>query len=264
MDDFFSDDSDGEKAVEELLSQAMDSTVLEQVAAINCAGFTKTDLPSHLETRFQRLKSLPSPAAKPAPLATKSFSFSNPSELKKNEPKKSDSGEEKTAEDKGEEVHPKCSKKVPEEKNCLSGSESFSPLKKKNPRVKMEEKGNKSFSSSSSSFEGFSSRSVSPPAKSGCFLCSPKKSARKNKENRGLDLGINWGKKQDDDDFLSDLSNNSMNYNQRKLMKKAMAEEEKICREAEKIVKWAKQYSSRMDISSIEDELSDDENAKFP
>ncbi|KAL7150585.1 hypothetical protein ABFS83_05G123100 [Erythranthe nasuta] len=258
MDDFFSDDSDGEKAVEELLSQAMDSTILEQVAAINCAGFTKTDLPSHLETRFQRLKSLPSPAAKPAPLATKSFSFSNPSELEKNEPKKSDSGEEKPAEDKGEEVHPKCLKKVPEEKNYFSGSESFSPLKKKNPRVKMEEKGNKSFSSSSS-FEGFSSRSVSPPAKSGCFLCSPKKSARKNKENRGLDLGINWGKKQDNDDLLSDLSDN-----QRKLIKKAMAEEEKICREAEKIVKWAKQYSSRMDISSIEDELSDDENAKFP
>ncbi|CAH2033704.1 unnamed protein product [Thlaspi arvense] len=46
-------------AVENLLSQAMDLYVLEQVAAINCSGFTDSVLPANLETRFRRLKSLP-------------------------------------------------------------------------------------------------------------------------------------------------------------------------------------------------------------
>ena len=49
---------------------------------------------------------------------------------------------------------------------------------------------------------------------------------------------------------------------QQKILKKAMKEEEKINREAEKIVKWAKQTSARMNISDIEDELSDNENPK--
>ncbi|KAL0407926.1 UNVERIFIED_CONTAM: hypothetical protein Sradi_1727000 [Sesamum radiatum] len=265
MDDFFSD-SDGEKAVEELLSQAMESTVLEQVAAINCAGFTDSGLPSHLETRFQRLKSFPSSTAKPTSLSTKSFSLSHPTEFKKidsvNEAKSSDSGEEKNGE-RSEKVSSTCLKKSPVEKVCLSPSKSSdngspSPVKK-NPREKMQKKGRKSHSSSS--WDEFSSRSVSPPAKSGCFLCSPKKvSRKKNKENRGLDLGLDWGK---NDELLSDLSNFSV-HSQRKMMKKAMEEEERISREAEKIVKWAKHASARMDVSSIEDELSDDENAKFP
>ncbi|KAF8083442.1 hypothetical protein N665_0772s0012 [Sinapis alba] len=46
-------------AVEDLLSQTMDLYVLEQVAAINLAGFTDSTLPTNLETRFRRLKSLP-------------------------------------------------------------------------------------------------------------------------------------------------------------------------------------------------------------
>ncbi|KAG2303664.1 hypothetical protein Bca4012_062418 [Brassica carinata] len=46
-------------AVEELLSQARDLCVLEQVAAINLAGVTDSALPTNLETRFRRLKSLP-------------------------------------------------------------------------------------------------------------------------------------------------------------------------------------------------------------
>ncbi|KAI3453927.1 hypothetical protein Pfo_010590 [Paulownia fortunei] len=240
MGDFFSD-SDGEKAVEEILSQAMDSTILEQVAAINCAGFTDSGLPSHLETRFQRLKSFPSSTAKPTSLSTKSFSLSHPPEFKKsdtvNEAKSSDSPEEKNVE-KSEKGFSPCLKKSPDSKNWLSDSGSLSPFKK-NPRGKVEKKGTKS--PSSSSCEGFSSRSVSPPVKSGCFLCSPKKH----------------------DELLSDLSNFSVN-SQRKMIKKAMEEEERICREADKIVKWAKHASARMDISGIEDELSDDENAKFP
>jgi len=44
---------------------------------------------------------------------------------------------------------------------------------------------------------------------------------------------------------------------QQKILKKAMKEEEKVSREAEKIVQWAKQASSRMKASDIDDELTD-------
>ncbi|CAA0838292.1 Unknown protein [Striga hermonthica] len=247
MDDFFSD-SDGEKAVEELLSQAMDSTVLEQVAAINCAGFTGAGLPSHLETRFHRLKSLPPPAAPkpPASLSSKSFDLSRPAE-----PEQPSTHEEKK-------VPATRSTKFPEEKSSPpdAGGSPFSSLEE-NGR-KMEKRGRRESVSSSSS-SSFSSQSVSPPAKGGCFMCSPKKipsRKKKNKENRGLDLGLDWGK--NDDKLLSDLSNFSVK-SQRKMMKKAMEEEERVCREAEKIVNWAKQASARMDVTGIEDELSDDE-----
>ncbi|KAI3468482.1 hypothetical protein Pfo_025145 [Paulownia fortunei] len=274
MADFFTD-SDDEKAVEELLSQAMDMAILEQVAAINCAGFKDSDLPSHLETRFQNLKCFPSSTTKPASLSTQSFDLSHSSQFKRsnsvNKTKNSDSSEGKNGEltEKVERKLEPCKKgfsprlkKSPETINCFSPSKSSNsgsfPPSKKNPRGKPWKKGRKS--PSCSSWEGFSSRSVSPPGKSGCFLCSPNKvSRKKNNENRGLDLGLDWGKH---DEFLSDLSNFSVK-SQQKMMKKAIKEEEKICREAEKIVKWVKHASAGMDVSGIEDEPRDDENAKF-
>ncbi|WMV08449.1 hypothetical protein MTR67_001834 [Solanum verrucosum] len=86
--------------------------------------------------------------------------------------------------------------------------------------------------------------------------CSPKMGFnKKGKENRGMSMGLKWAK---GDEFLSDLCIFS-SKNQEKLMKKAMEKQEKINREAEKIVKWAKQASARMDVSSIEEELSDDD-----
>lgn len=254
MADFFTD-SDDEKAVEELLSQAMDSTVLEQISAINCAGFTDSDLPSHLETRFRKLKSFPSSTVKPTPLSSKSFHHSEFSKNETvNEAKVPDSSEELKGES-TEKLPTTCSTKSPETKSWLSDSGSLSPFKKI-PQRKFEKKG----SAKSPSFSS-SDGSVSPPPKVGCFLCSPKKvSRKKSKENRGLDLGLDWGKKQDE--FLSDVSNFSVN-SQRRMIKKAMEEEEKICREAEKIVKWAKQASARLEVSGIEDELSDDDSPKF-
>lgn len=59
MSSFISGKNDS--AVETLLSQAKDLYVLEQVAKINCSGFTddSTALSTDLETRFCRLKSLP-------------------------------------------------------------------------------------------------------------------------------------------------------------------------------------------------------------
>ncbi|KAJ0020669.1 hypothetical protein Pint_31827 [Pistacia integerrima] len=59
------------------------------------------------------------------------------------------------------------------------------------------------------------------------------------------------------DEFLLDLGIFSVKE-QQKMLKKAMKEEEKVSREAEKIVKWAKQASMRMSPHDIEDQFSDD------
>ncbi|KAK4793400.1 hypothetical protein SAY86_023835 [Trapa natans] len=57
MADFSSDTDDS--AVEELISQTRDLCVLEQLAAINCSGFSDSPLPADLDSRFRRLKSFP-------------------------------------------------------------------------------------------------------------------------------------------------------------------------------------------------------------
>ncbi|GFZ15547.1 hypothetical protein Acr_24g0017370 [Actinidia rufa] len=76
---FLSDSSDHESAVEELLSQAMDHSVLEQVAAINCSAFTfDSVLPTHLETRFHKLKSFPATNPKPSSSFNSHFPSLNP------------------------------------------------------------------------------------------------------------------------------------------------------------------------------------------
>ncbi|XP_009784158.1 uncharacterized protein [Nicotiana sylvestris] len=279
---FLSDDSDNEKAVDELLSQAMDQSVLEQVVAINCSGFTDSLLPTQLETRFRKLKSLPTTSSKPDTLTKSSRSFCS-SEFPKTKKSYDDDDNEKIegtpVEEKGSEVNlghgfvqenDVYTKTPVEEKGFEVNLEHGFVQKQTKSKVHSNKddiftkspdgkKGKKSKSlsgSMSSDSWDFSKDCLSPPTKPGCFWCSPKKeSNKKGKENRGMKLGKNH------DEFLSDLSAFSLK-NQEKLMKKAMMEQEKINREAEKIVKWAKQASARLDVSSIEDELSDDDTFK--
>ncbi|KAL8535169.1 hypothetical protein ACS0TY_010980 [Phlomoides rotata] len=82
---------------------------------------SKTDfnLPSHLETRFQKLKSFPSSTVKPTSLSSKSFHHLHPPEFRNNETvneaKDLDSSEEKNGED-SEKMPSTCLKKSPEAK----------------------------------------------------------------------------------------------------------------------------------------------------
>ncbi|CAN4076506.1 unnamed protein product [Withania somnifera] len=317
MADFsFLSDSDNEKAAEELLLQAMDQSVLEQVAAINCSGFTDSVLPTQLETRFRKLKSLPAAPTTPKRSCVSRNSRSFCSSESPNTPKtKKIEGSE--VEEMGFEVNlddgvveNDVFSRTPDGKRGEKSSDSWSFYSSEfpnNPKIKkidddnekiegrsVEEKdsevnledwvvekqkkskvnsiendllsrtpdGKRGKKSKSSSDSWYSRKGcLSPPVKTGCFWCSPKKGlSKKGKENSGVSMGMKWGK--DDDDFLSDLSTFSLKT-QEKLMKKAMEEQEKINREAEKIVKWAKQASVRMDVSSIEDELSDDDDDTF-
>lgn len=136
----------------------------------------------------------------------------------------------------------------------------FSPCKKgKDGELGLESKSrNGSFRSPSNS-RCSSMESRSPPRRIGCFWCSPKRvSSKKNKENHIDGIDLDWGK---DEEELSDLSTFSTK-GQQKLWKKVMMEEEKINREAEKIVKWAKQASMRMEVWGLDDELIENESTK--
>ncbi|KAG2685068.1 hypothetical protein I3843_10G104600 [Carya illinoinensis] len=301
-----------ESAVEELISQAQDLCVLEQVSAINCASFSDSSLlPTDLESRFRKLKSFPltDPRPKhstPHPYTKNDFNNNNHDNSAKADGL-SGSGKQEDA------AVVSHSKRGRDEKLCPrprspSGydslsrassdfskeNEAFSPSKE-NPNGKrgsgtnvkrgsISSPSNSSDSSlenliSSTTKQGpdekrraklkpqpglFSSPvgssnslrdSPSPPKKIGCFWCSPKKASHNNsKENHPTGIDLDWGK---NDEYLSALSSFSTKQ-QQKMLKKAMKEEEKISREAEKIVKWAKQASARLSVSGIEDELSDD------
>jgi len=64
-----------------------------------------------------------------------------------------------------------------------------------------------------------------------------------------------------DDEFLTDLGTFSLK-SQRKQLKKAFKEEQKVNRDAEDLVKWVKQASARLDDRVLDDLLSDEEEFK--
>ena len=68
-----------------------------------------------------------------------------------------------------------------------------------------------------------------------------------------------WEKK---DEILSDMSTFSVTEQERRL-KKALKEEERVSREAEKVVQWVKQESARMDDSVITSVLNHDKRNNY-
>ncbi|KAG6577118.1 hypothetical protein SDJN03_24692, partial [Cucurbita argyrosperma subsp. sororia] len=281
---FLSDTDDS--AVEDLLSQTQDLCVLEQLSAINCSGFTDSVLPTDLESRFRKLKSFPAAKSETrSGFDLKSsrsvqscdekpdddFAVFSPSKQSHKKelgfiPKSQSKRLPDSSSGKGNSTPPMDNQKP---KNGSSRAKSkcryvSSPSYSSSSSGEIDEflepkKGTKIRSKTSSESGSFASPPQSPPRRAGCFWCSPKKaSEKKNSSNRTLDNGLGWGK---NNDFLSDLNIFSAKE-QQKILKKAMKEEEKINREAEKIVKWAKQASARMNVSDIEDELSDPEIKK--
>ncbi|XP_058215915.1 uncharacterized protein LOC131326989 [Rhododendron vialii] len=261
---FVSDSSSDDGAVEELLNQAMDHSVLQQIAAINLSSFASDSvLPTHLETRFRSLKSFPSTNPRTSTLSTnKNSSSSFNSKLPSLRPLTPKSNKNSLSDDENEN---------PFEGNGLeskSGSGSGSSHSKARCEEEPEPDGKRGSNSkarsgsflSPSDSSNSSMSSPSPPKKTGCFWCSPKRvSKKKSKENREMGFGDYW--RRNNKEILSDLSVFSAKE-QQKMLKMAMKEEQKVNREAEKIVKWAKQASARMNVSDIEDELSESENHK--
>lgn len=278
-----------ESAIDEIISQAQDACVLEQVSAINCSAFTDSPLPTDLESRFRKLKSFPvtktdrNPKSLDYSVKSKSESislsngktpkFSPPKENKMGLAGKLRSGWSDISEDEKvefsllkENSYRKKEAKANSKHGSVASPSGSSDTSEETSMSSMfkqeagERKGSKqktksgSLSSPRSSPNSLIYHSPSPPRKASCFWCSPKKdSKKKSKDNRASANVLVWD---NNDEFLSDIGSFS-SKRQQKMLKKAIKEELKISREAEKMVQWAKQASLRMNASDIDDDLSD-------
>ncbi|XP_052210792.1 uncharacterized protein LOC127813714 [Diospyros lotus] len=265
-----SSSGDEAAAVEEVLNQAMDHSVLQQVAAINCASFSSDSvLPSHLETRFRRLKSLPAtnPPNLHAHRSSSSSSFnSHVPQFDRSASvgaKPKPHPEQPPNQGKGSKPKSGSGSSPSNSSNSSVGDGDAAEISDRK-RDSASKSRSRSFLSSPSNLES-ESPSPSPPKKSGCFWCSPKRvSRKKSKENNQMmmmmkkSVGVDWDSRHHEEELLSSDLGIFSAKEQQKILKKAMKEEEKINREAEKIVKWAKQASARMNVCEIEDELVGD------
>lgn len=253
-----------ESAVEQILAEAMDHCVLEQIAAINCSSFSHSLLPSHLESRFQRLKTFPSSSSHPSKphLAPDSANELNNSVNESSNSANELSNSTKPISDDFEKTPEKERNSKGKSRtgylSSPSGSSNSSSGYLNSPKFRVKQGGKKGKNENSSISSSLSSdSSTKRGVKTGCFWCSPKRVSRKKSVTRNGDfeLSDDWGKH---DEIMSDLKSFSSKH-QKKLMKIAKKEEEEINKEAEKIVKWAKQTSARLDFSVVnDDDLSDD------
>ncbi|WJX56122.1 hypothetical protein P8452_41812 [Trifolium repens] len=260
-------DTDKESTIQQIISQAQDSIILQQISAINCSSFTHSDLPTDLESRFLKLKSFPANHTTPPPYVAKAPTFSNPQKKSFNfSPPKDNNSTKKSDSDSGYVSFPSDSShgkkglnpkpKIPKQKNESFSSPSFSShtseessMSSKFMPLKMQkEEGN-------CSKKKAMSPSPSPPRKWGCFWCSPKKEKKKGKENDDDDVG--W-EECTSDELLSGIGSLSSKKRLNMIDKALKEEEKRINREAEKIIELVKHVSGRMNFSDIEDELSDD------
>ncbi|CAI8588342.1 unnamed protein product [Vicia faba] len=260
----FSSDTDEDSTIEEIISQAQDSILLKQISAINCSSFTHSDLPTDLESRFQKLKSFPANHTTPPPYHPKNPTFSTlnpanpqkslnlspPKDAKSIKNQDSDSGSVSSPEKKEikSKPKPKNGSFSPSDSSHISEESSMSSLFMPLQMKKDEEKRVK--------VKKYVSPSPSPPRKWGCFWCSPKKEKKvKSKESDDIVGSLD---EYTSDEFLYDIGSLSTKKRMNMIEKALKEEEEKINREAEKIVELVKHASARMIVSSdIEDELSD-------
>ncbi|XP_010478896.1 PREDICTED: vitellogenin-2 [Camelina sativa] len=295
---YFSDTDDS--AVEELVSQAKELSALEQIAAINCSGFTDSTLPDDLESRFRRLKSLPAPP-RTEPVSSSSSKNTKkhltPSKSVASHPKEdvnfsgnrrnqgknpgfvslSDEDSSKITRKKRD-LDLKSSSRAElvsngsgdfSDSGNISETKLFSPAKqtkKEKRRVVSSssssddlatppstdsepEKKSKSKSKSSSWFDKLSPSKII----GSIWRSSPKKSPTNNKilkscKSFNTAAAYSSGRERnlDFDEFLSDLNAFPVE-DQRKMLKKALKEQQKMRKEAAAIIKMAKQASAKFD-----------------
>lgn len=195
------DPYDSDSAVEQILCEAMDLHVLEQISSINLSGVSSDALlPTDLETRFRKLKSFPA---------------ANPKRHNRQSP-------------------PPCLDsqigEIPITPNSVESTPIPTSVSPDCQELDLRPKSRNNYVSSSSSEE----EEESPPTPL-CFWCSPKtkkvSTKKKNKERKTR----NRGRVDDGDDafaldsILSELNTLSLKQQKRSL-RKAMMEQEKISR----------------------------------
>ncbi|XP_017427144.1 LOW QUALITY PROTEIN: uncharacterized protein LOC108335623 [Vigna angularis] len=90
---------------------------------------------------------------------------------------------------------------------------------------------------------------------SACCFCffSSKKSVVVGRNGRSSSKDVQWEK---NDEMLSDRSTFSVKE-QEKRLKKALEEEEKVSKEAERVVQWVKQESAKIHLSAVKTVLNE-------
>ncbi|CAN8303759.1 unnamed protein product [Cochlearia groenlandica] len=268
---FLSDTDDS--AVEELVSQAKELSALEQVAAINCSAFTDPTLPDDLESRFRRLKSLPSSSSsnntKKKHLVEShhrrnqgkisgslslsdedSIVFSgNKSDLDLKSEKSSRAGLVASDEngDSRAKTPLKHNKKLPKEKRRIVSSSSPSSSVDIASPPPLSSSDSKSKAKPKSWFDKLSPSKIMGsiwPSSSSNKLSAEEKKKKKNMKSVKSFSGRE--RELDFDEFLSDLNAFSVE-DQRKMLKKALKEQQRMRKEAAEIIKLTKKASAKFD-----------------
>ncbi|KAF3776719.1 hypothetical protein EJ110_NYTH47557 [Nymphaea thermarum] len=222
--------SSHDSAVENLLTEILDVAAIEQIQKLPSPYDSASSvLPSPIETRFQRLKSI------------------NQTTKTTKSPKKEEQEEQNQPREPPRSPPPPPNPSQPDTPQKASAGTELpafnSPTKL--PKSLPAKEFDHSWDSPSSS------GSSSPPRKQGCcFWASPKKSLRKKGRSETYDNG-GCGK---DEEILTDLGTFSVR-SQRERMKAALKEQEKMSKEAEKVIKWVRQASARISVNDLGDDL---------
>ncbi|GAB2258333.1 hypothetical protein Droror1_Dr00014493 [Drosera rotundifolia] len=237
MADFsFLSSSSDDSAIDELISSTIDHCTLETITKLNTSSFTdQTLLPPHLESGFRRLKShLPTTQNE---LLTR---IQINGHTKKGKLRDGQSSTRFNSD-------PESSNSGLDEgfnKGLRIGFSSRG-LDTGNWELGSVEKGE--WRNGSGSFGSGSSREVEDSKGVVCSCFGGKGLGFKRKSGKKIENGV-----------LGDLGSLSRRE-QRDVMKMVLKEEERIAKEAERIVEWARQASARMDIGDLEEEEEDDE-----
>jgi pyruvate/2-oxoglutarate dehydrogenase complex dihydrolipoamide acyltransferase (E2) component len=259
----------GKSAVDAILAEAADLVALEQIARLNTAHLDDSAaLPSSLESRFRKLKSLPAAAPLPPPAKSLGRSVTAPPQHRDDPP--ADSPPQANPPAPAPEAAPKEENSPPQPHHHPSNpavpavredDENEDDLERlfgpRRGRPTLKERNRRTDSSSS--------RSPPPPRQACCFPFSPKKALQKTPATRSSKkkthaegytddvLGVDAGEWGDENRRMA----MELKEQQRK-MKKALEEQVKVSRETAKMARWVKQASARMThTDAIDDLLSD-------
>lgn len=261
----------GMSAVDAILAEAADLVALEQIARLNTAhlaGLDDSALPSSLESRFRKLKSLPTAAPAP-PAKTLGRSATAPPQ------RRDDPAADPLPQPHADPPEPAPVTPASQQKEQSPPPQpQADPRKTSVPAVREDEeedlerlfgpgRGRPTLRERNRGRDDDASLSPPPPRQACCFPFSPKKAlqraptARSRKDRAGGApgdvLGIDAGEWGDENRRMV----TELKEQQRKL-KKALEEQVKVSRETAKMARWVKQASARMThTDAIDDLLSD-------
>ncbi|KAM3192796.1 hypothetical protein ACQJBY_069786 [Aegilops geniculata] len=260
----------GMSAVDAILAEAADLVALEQIARLNTAhlaGLDDSALPSSLESRFRKLKSLPTAAPAP-PAKTLGRSATAPPQRRDDPP--ADPLPQPHA-DPPAPVAPASQEQSPPPQPQANPRKTSVPAVREDGDEEEEGlerlfgagRGRPTLREPNRGRDDDGSLSPPPPRQACCFPFSPKKApqraptARSRKDRVGgapgdvlsIDAG-EWG--DENRKMVTELKE------QQRKLKKALEEQVKVSRETAKMARWVKQASARMThTDAIDDLLSD-------